>query len=441
MNIADFIEKNIKLDEKPVELYSYQRKILLDQSDFRIINKSRQIGITQLISWEALVYALVNDNELIGIISVSERMAKDVITYIKNAYHSLPENLKWKLTKDRSEELKFENGSRILSLPNNPRTARGKNFTRVYFDELAHYQHDRDMIDAVMPTVSRGGKVTFISTPLGKQGEFFRIWDEADESVSKYIIPYTECEDIKRRIKIIKAKMDEARFRQEYMCEFLDEAISMFPFQLIKSCIDDELKNEIAETKNPLYFGVDFGKKIDSTVIIGIEAEEKMNMLRFMKEFIPPLKYSDASDFIVRNSPNWKPTRILVDQTGVGEKLIEDLEDLGSVVRGEILTRPFKEKIVQNLKIIMQDGKLKIPRDDNLINQLHSLQKKITDSGVVSYKHPTSGKIQHDDYVWALALAVWAKENVSSTGTAPIVLRGSVFKIREDREKGGFYNY
>jgi len=433
MSIADFIEKNIKLNDRPVKLYAYQKKILKDPSDFRIVNKSRQIGVTQLAAWEALVYALANNNELIGIISVSERQAKDVIIYISNAYYSLPANLRLKLVVESKQELKFENGSRILSLPNNPRTIRGKKFTRIYPDELAHYQQDKEIMDALLPSISRGGKATFISTPLGKQGEFYRLWADAD-GMSRHEIPFKECPDILPRINLIKSKMDIERFKQEYECQFLDETTSMFPYGLIKSCIDDELKNEIPETQNPIYMGMDFGKKIDSTVIIGIEVTETHIFVRYINEFLPPLIYSNVSEFIKRNFDRWKPTKIFIDQTGVGEKIIEDLSSLGSVVIGQVFTAPFKEKIIQNLKVAMQDGKIKIPRNENLINQLHSLEKKISESGIVRYKHPSRGKIQHDDYVWALALAVYGQENVVATGSIPRPLGGSVFNINKKRE-------
>ena len=433
----------MKLHNKPIKLYNYQKRWLKDPAEFRIANKARQIGVTQICALEALVYALANENELIGIISVSERQAKDVIEYIRNAYLTLPDELRLKLLVDSKQEMKWENNSRILSLPNNPRTIRGKAYTRLYLDELAHYQQDKEIMDAAMPAVSRGGLVSYISTPLGKQGEFHRIWDETDnDTVSHHEIPYTECPDIIPRINLIKSTMDEERFKQEYTCMFLDETTSMFPYALLKSVWDEKLENKVPiGTKNPLYVGVDYGKKIDSTVTVAVEDEPNIMTLCYINEFKPPLKYTDVSKFLLRNSPNWGTTKMNIDQTGVGERMIEDLQDLGSVVQGENLSRPFKEKIIQNLKILMQDGKIRIPKNDTLINQLHALKKTITDSGVVSYKHPTSGKIQHDDYVWALALAVWGAQSGSSAGTKPIILPGNVMGVKKRRSFGSSRDY
>jgi len=223
MDVPGFIERNIKLIGNPIRLYEYQKNILTDMADFRIINKARQIGITQTISWEALINALAKPKELIGIISVSERMAKDVLSYIEDAYYSLPPELQLKLTVDTKQEKCFNNGSRILSLPQNPRTVRGKPYTHIYFDEVAHYLQDREIMDAALPGLSRGGRATWISTPLGKRGEFYRIWTEAEDTgMTKYELPYTVCPDMVARINLLRGKMDEERFQQEYMCRFLD---------------------------------------------------------------------------------------------------------------------------------------------------------------------------------------------------------------------------
>jgi hypothetical protein len=54
----------------------------------------------------------------------------------------------------------------------------------------------------------------------------------------------------------------------------------------------------------------------------------------------------------------------------------------------------------------MQDRKIRIPDDRTLISQLHAMRKIVTATSI-RYSHPDSGKVQHDDYVWALALAVF----------------------------------
>jgi len=438
MNIAKFIQNSIKLNDKPIKLYKYQKDFLNDMNDFRIVVKSRQIGLTQTIAWEALAYAIYNPNELIIIVSASMRNATDVMKYVSNAFHSLPKGMKMEV-KETKEEIIFENRSRIMSLPNNPRTVRGRPATRIYVDEFAMFQDDETMWEAIMPSITRGGKATLISTPKGKRGKFYEFWENAEKNGwNKYYIPWQQCPDIKKRIKIIKQGMpDELSFRQEFCCDFIDEAISYFSYELLMDCVDDDLENNVEKDKLPTYAGVDYGKVTDSSVITVVKKEDYDFRLVFIKEFKPPLAYKEVAKYILRNHKEWGVDRIVVDQTGVGEGTIEMLSELGSLLVGEKLTQPFKEKIIANLKMLMEDGKLKIPRNETLLLQLHALQRVVSDSGNTSFRHPSKGKVQHDDYVWALALAVY-QGTQGGTGGLPVFTDSPVFGVSTRNERPSF---
>jgi len=153
----------------------------------------------------------------------------------------------------------------------------------------------------------------------------------------------------------------------------------------------------------------------------------------YIKEFLPPSILRDASNFIKRNCQVWDASRIVIDQTGMGERMMEDFADMGSLVRGEIFTASFKDKMISNLLILMQDGKLKIPRNEKLMQQMHALKKIVTQT-TVRYSHPQSGRVQHDDYVWALALAVYEGSSSLPSGEPmyldePILLTSKQPKI------------
>jgi phage FluMu gp28-like protein len=438
IDLVGFIERNITVREQPVKLYEYQKKILNDSSDFRIINKSRQIGISWLVAAEALVYALVNPNEVIMIVSVSHNAAKDVMGYIDAMYDSLPPHLKRRKNIDTKEEKKFDNNSRILSLPNNYRTVRGKPATRIYLDEYAHFgNEDTKMWESLMPSMSRGGKATIISTPLGKLGKFYEFWEDAEkQGWTKHEIHYQECPDILNRIEIIKQGLpDEMSFKQEYCCTFVDESTSFFPFSLILSCVDDELNDTDFKRDNlPTHMGVDFGKKVDSTVIVGTKKEDDVIFVKYVKEFVPPSILGDVVVFIKRNFKDWGPDRISIDQKGMGERMVEDLSELGSVVNGVIFTSATKESMITTLKIAMEDGKIKLPRNDKLIQQLHALRKVVTQT-TIRYEHPQAGRVQHDDYVWALAMAVYDGVSTLPSGQ-PASIDGNVFDVKIHKYSG-----
>lgn len=428
MDAVNWIEKYIKLEGEPIELYDYQKDILRDKSDYRIINKSRQIGISTLIALEGLTYALGQHDTTVLMVSVADRQSKELLDKVNRAYESLPEAIKVPTKRHTKRKLEFRNGSRIISLPNNPRTVRGYKADRVYLDEFANFEKADEMWEAITPSTSRGGKVTICSTPLGKLGKFYEIW-ASDGAWSKHEIPWDRCPDIEKEIERIKKGMpDETQFKQEYCCEFVDESMSFFPYDLIQECVDEIEDYEL----NPsmLNLGVDFGKKRDSTVVVGL-TRESPHEIKVLREFKGGkiATYEEPKQYLIRNiKDNWEITRVFLDDSGPGQEIIETLQKkFGTIIKPVDFTNPEKERMIWNLKHLMLDGKLKIPDDETLINQLHALRKKVTEHGNVQYVHPSSGAVTHDDYVWALALAVrdLEKKREHSSGQ---VYRGSALK-------------
>ena len=113
-----------------------------------------------------------------------------------------------------------------------------------------------------------------------------------------------------------------------------------------------------------------------------------------------------------------RPTRVFVDQGGQGIPLTQGLQGTwGGLVQGIDFTNDLKERMITNLRILFENQNIEIPKDDNLIDQLHSLEKSETAGGYNKYKH-SPGKF--DDYVWSLALAVSPEErrNISFTAIA-----------------------
>jgi len=455
MGAVEFIEHGFRLHGNKIKLDPYQKKFLSDDSVFRFVNKSRRVGMSQTIAWEALYRALTYPNTWVTLVSTCDSKAKELMTYVKDALYSHmevmseldPDYVKNNLRlgiKTKSDIRFVSMNSRIESIPNSPRAARGGNVTDLYLDEFAHYQDPETLYSAILPAISldRGtlsSKVTFISTPLAKVGTFYRLW--ADRGKNKHIsyhkIHWSECPRLKRKIDLIKKSMDEDQFRREFCNEFVDEAHSALPFSEIKACIDEELKDEMdLNTKNPVYVGVDYGKVRDSTVIIVIEIEYERVIIRHIKEFQPskdnPNSYSEAAQYIIRNYKRWNPNRIIIDQTGVGEGTIEDLKDIGSIVRGETLTAGYKDKIFSHLKRLFLDRRIVIPNNEKLINQLHAIEKKTTTSGIIRYTHPTKGLIKHDDYVWALCLACYAGQIGGGGSCGAKYIGGSTFNMNSE---------
>lgn len=329
-------------------------------------------------------------------VSASERQSMNLLSY---AYEFL-RPLKPRFLEETKTSFTLANGSSIYSLPNNPNTVRGFAADHVYLDEFAHFQDDKLMLQAIVPSVSRGGRLTVVSTPLGQRGEFHRIWTQ-DPKFSKHLCDFTACPDL--RIEELRSTLDEISFRQEYCCEFIDETLAYFPYELILSAVDDTLPGNGAQGDGMVSLGVDFGKVRDSTVMIGCaRSEESVSRVVHVTE-LKRTNFSEQLAYLEQLKHQLKTSRILVDATGYGIPLEEQArQKLGSMVEGVTLTSGVKEALITELRIAFEDRRIRIPRSQILINQLHGLRRNATASGVVRYEHEEGF---HDDYVWALALA------------------------------------
>lgn len=98
--------------------------------------------------------------------------------------------------------------------------------------------------------------------------------------------------------------------------------------------------------------------------------------------------------------------KCLVDQTGVGEYIIEDMQKGGiRNVEGVMLSLPSKQEILSHLKQLMENQLFTYPFEVNLTGELNVEQFELTKTGQMQFAHPDG---THDDIFWAVALAVFA---------------------------------
>jgi hypothetical protein len=95
--------------------------------------------------------------------------------------------------------------------------------------------------------------------------------------------------------------------------------------------------------------------------------------------------------------------KLLIDQTGVGEPLTEEIrnQDITNT-EGMTFTTQTKERLLNHLKLTMQQNKLKLPYNRQLIEQINQQQYEYSKNGHLTFSHPQG---THDDQLWALSLA------------------------------------
>ena len=397
--------------------YQYQKEFLDSKAKFRIVNKSRQIGFSWLIAYECATGLLEGKRSLV--LSTGLRASHSVLEKAKRWLYVLTDDIKFK--KETQSELALPNGGEIISLPPSPETARGFTGDSIYLDEAAFIRGSKEIIKAIGPSLTRdtGNKrLTIVSTPFGKQGLFYDVYSDVKKYAryQRFSVTLQMAIDagmpasVSDCLAFVGASSEsDPGFRQEYCCEFIDEEGSFFPYELIQPAINSDLKDyNVTEFRGGLlYAGYDPAKQVDSGVFIIVEKTDRGKyIIRHIKAWIK-VSYTEQLAHIKTYSTVGL-TKLSTDQTGVGQKIQEDLRGaLGSKAEGVTFNNAIKEKMIVNLRQLFQDGKIEIPNDPRLIHELHSLQRKQSET-VIRYQHADG---EHDDYAWALALACYGGTN------------------------------
>lgn len=131
---------------------------------------------------------------------------------------------------------------------------------------------------------------------------------------------------------------------------------------------------------------------------------------------------------------------LVVDQTGVGEAVLEDLRAaglacVGITIHGGDATSPQpggfrvpKRSLVATVDVLLQNRRLRIasqlPLADVLVGELDAFQTKITLAGHDTYGVGEAWRENaHDDTVLAVALAAWYGEEQDPAGNAAMMAR------------------
>lgn len=431
-----------------VPLHAYQRRWLLDKSRFKIGMFARQTGKTFTTTLE--IADDVFEAEALGqrrrwvILSRGERQAKEAIEEgIKKhckAYNLALQELETGFrgsdgTIYTQLDVVLPGGSRISALPANPDTARGFS-ANVFLDEFAFHADSRKIWGALFPVISNGYKLRVTSTPNGKGNKFYDLMTSDDSIWSRHTVDiYQAVKDgLKRDIHELKAGMDDDDvWQQEYELQWLDEASAWLPHTLIHGCEHDAAGKPEYYQSGPCFVGVDIAARNDLFVIWVVE---QVGDVLWTREIIEKRRISFAEqDFLLDQvMSRYRVVRCCMDQTGMGEKPVEDAQRRhGSLrVEGVMFTSTNKLALATHGKEAFEDRKIRIPLGNQALRaDLHKLQKVTGPTGTPRFVADSDSN-GHADRAWACFLAVSA----AATPAAPIE-----YQSRGGRQAGRLDGY
>ncbi len=255
--------------------------------------------------------------------------------------------------------------------------------------------------------LDKRGWALLISTPRGK-GWFYDLYRRGqrgqDADYESWNSPSSASPFLDQAmIEAERGKIAERAFRQEYEGEFLEGVDQVF--RGVRELARGEWKDPVPGMS---YFaGLDLAKTEDYTVLVITNWDHEIVFVdRFHR-----LPWDIQTNRIKASLDRYNHARVLCDTTGVGDPIFESLQRAGCYADPYAFTQKSKADLINGLSILIERGKVTLPRFDlcpELIEELEAYEYSIGDSGSMRMGAAGSG---HDDLVIATALALWTVRN------------------------------
>jgi hypothetical protein len=214
-----------------------QAKVLELGSKRGILNCSRQRGKTTVMAIKILHRAYFVPKSQILVIAPTERQSGELVA--KAAGHLSALGLRVRGDGRNKISLVLPNASRIVGLPNKEKNIRGFTADMLLVDEAARVPDD--LYDAVRPMLAvSAGELWLLSTPNGKRGFFYDEWVNGSEGWLRVKADALDCPRYPREFLEFERRRNEANFRQEYLCEFVQHTGALFDEAQVRQCLSDE---------------------------------------------------------------------------------------------------------------------------------------------------------------------------------------------------------
>jgi len=389
------------------------------QSDFlncktdKILCTGRQVGKSTVCAIDAGQWAVDNPHSNpILIIAPTERQAyglfDKVLGWLAVNYPKLIMKGKNRPTK---EKISLTNGNLIYCLPVG-QSGLGVRFLtigRLYVDEASRVPED--VWSAVLPSLlTTGANAIYLSTPFGAVGEFYRCWtnkDKAYDSFTRFSInseqvvmnreispSWTQQQKDKALIFLeqCKSRMSRREYSQEFLGNFEQDLQRYFSEELIRKCCTGK-RPEHFTTRYKYYMGCDLarmGEDYSSFEVIQKVSDDKLIQV----ENIETRKTltTDTEKKIIEMNERYDFREIYID-AGAGTLGVSILDHLlvtpstkNKIVAINNRSRTYeagddaksqkllKEDLYCNLLALMEQGRIVLLDDSDLMESLRSVQ-------------------------------------------------------------------
>jgi phage FluMu gp28-like protein len=241
---------------------------------------------------------------------------------------------------------------------------------------------------------------------------YYKATVDSKQQFKLFIINWRDCPDLKEEV-IRRLCPDPIAFSQEYENKFLGNIETEFPFDLLMKNVNSSLTYEEPLLSVNVWLGIDVGRKIDQTAILGcVKDGDKYKVV--YKDVMSGIEYETQQRVIEMLMNTNQIVNVNIDETGIGNMLAENLSKRNShLVRRYTFTAELKENLVINFKRLLIHNLVEMPDDAQLIQALHSIKRTFSSGGHLKFDADRTDLTGHADVAWAIMLACY-DDNKSS---------------------------
>lgn len=383
-------QDSIEIEIVRPKLTTYQQKILYSSARFTVTKGATKIGKTfPHLYW---LFERAHDKKKKG---ANYWWVAPVHSQSKIAFNRLRRVCVQLGYRINESELFIETSgdARIwFKSADNPDNLYGEDVFAVVFDEFTRAKEQA--WHAIRSTLTAThGVCKFIGNAKGRKNWGHKLWLKAKAGESGYeafkVTAYDAvAEGILTSEEIEQAKRDlpDLAFRELYLAEDLEDQANPFGMDFIRKQVR-EISNE-----PPVVFGVDLAKSVDWTVITGLDENGQVCFFERWQ--------SDWGQTKTRLAQIIDSTPALMDSTGVGDPILDDLQKVCPYIEGYHFSQPSKQKLMEGLASAIQNNEISV-LSGTMQDELEAFEYIYSARGV-KYSAPDG---VHDDCVMSLALA------------------------------------
>lgn len=461
-------------------LLAYQKRFIRDTSRVKVIEKARRIGITWAEAADDVLLAASGKGMDVFYIGYNRDMAQEFIRdagwwarKFQAAASPAEETLYEDDAKDiRSFRIRFLNGKRITALSGRPANLRGKQ-GKVVIDEAAFHDDLPELLKAAIALLMWGGRVSIISTHNGAENPFNLLVNDIRSGKTPYSLHRVTLDDAlndglfgriclssgvtpsrkgreKWRMELFERYGDAAD--EELMCipaksggiylsRALVESVMSPDFPVIRLALGDDFLGRDEEIRKkiirrwcdenlsshldaiehlPFYFGEDFGRTGDLTVIFPLLENPDLTLFTpFIIELrnIPFRHQEEILFYLLDRVPNL--VKGAMDARGNGQYLAEVSCTRYGEKRIErvMLSESWYRENMPRYKSCFEEKRITLPKDGDILDDHLSLKMQ---NGIAKVpeglrKKGRDGKPRHGDSAIAGALALYSVQIPAKT--------------------------